>query len=224
MWTEQYIGWLASGLVTTLVLFFGTWLVALLIALVVALARIAPFTPGRWLAIVYIEYHQNVPLFVQILFWYFGVPELLPSPVRRFINDNNSEFILAFCAISFCFSAYMAEALRSSIRAIHRGQFEAARSLGFNYIQTMFLVVFPQAMRAAVPPLTNLSLLLFKNTSLAMAVGVHELSYQMLKISHETFRTFEVFAVVTIIYLIISLLIMRIGVEFERRLKRRASQ
>ncbi len=135
------------------------------------------------------------------------------------MNERNSEFILALLALSFCFAAYMSEALRSGLRAIPRTQYEAGRVLGFGYLRTMRYIVIPQAARIAIPPLVNYSLLLFKNTSIAMAIGVHELTYQSRQIESDTFRTFEVFAVATAIYLAISFLIMAAGSHCERRLR-----
>jgi polar amino acid transport system permease protein len=113
----------------------------------------------------------------------------------------------------------MSEALRSGLRAVPKTQLEAARALGFSYLRTMQLIVLPQAVRIAVPPLLNHTLLLFKNSSLAVAVGVAELTYQARAIETETFRTFEAFGLATLIYLAISFLIMGAGAVFDRRMR-----
>jgi polar amino acid transport system permease protein len=215
--TGGHLHWLLQGLVLTVELSVASWLLAMVIAIVLTLARNTGLPAAEWIVGAYVEVHQNIPLLVQVLFWYFAVPELLPEDLRVWLNERNSEFILAFFALSFCFAAYLSEALRSGLRAIPRTQYEAGRTLGFGYLRTMQYIVLPQAARVAIPPLVNYSLLLFKNTSIAMAIGVHELTYQARQIENDTFRTFEVFAVVTAIYLALSFLIMAAGALYERR-------
>lgn len=213
----EHLNWLIDGLIVTLELTVACWLIAFAWAIVLLILRNSTFKPAEWFVAVFVEVHQNVPLLVQILFWYFAVPELLPEAARDWINERNSEFILAMLAVAFCMSAYMSEALRSGLRAIPQTQYEAGRVLGFGYLRTMRYIVLPQAIKHAIPPLINYSLLLFKNTSIAMAIGVHELTYQSRLIENDTFRTFETFAVVTLIYLVISFLIMIAGAVYERR-------
>lgn len=217
--TGDYLHWLTVGVITTVQLTIACWLLAFATAIVLLLLRNSKFKPAEWLVATYVEIHQNIPLLVQILFWYFAMPELLPEAAREWLNERNSEFILAAFAVSFCMAAYMSEALRSGLRAIPQTQYEAGRVLGFGYLRTMQYIVVPQAIKHAIPPLINYSLLLFKNTSIAMAIGVHELTYQARQIENETFRTFEVFAVVTVIYLAISFLIMGAGSLYETRQK-----
>lgn len=213
----EHLNWLIDGLIVTLELTVACWLIAFAWAIVLLILRNSTFKPAEWFVAVFVEVHQNIPLLVQILFWYFAVPELLPEAARDWINERNSEFILAMLAVAFCMSAYMSEALRSGLRAIPQTQYEAGRVLGFGHLRTMRYIVLPQAIKHAIPPLINYSLLLFKNTSIAMAVGVHELTYQSRLIENDTFRTFETFAVVTLIYLVISFLIMIAGAVYERR-------
>jgi polar amino acid transport system permease protein len=215
----QYLDWLISGVITTLELSIGAWLLAFAMAIALILIRMAPFKPCEWLVMVFVEYHQNVPILVQIFFWYFAAPELLPTNVKLWVNSHDTEFILALLALSFCFSAYMSEDLRSGARAVPKTQYEASRALGFGYVSTMRYVIVPQALRIAVPPLVNHTLLLFKNSSLAMSVGVAELTYQTREIENHTFRTFEAFAVATVIYLVISFAIMGVGGALDRRAK-----
>lgn len=215
--TGQYIDWLLSGLKLTLMLAAGAWLIAFVLAVILAVLRATEWKPAVWLVSAYVEIHQNIPLLVQVMFWYFAMPELLPEGIRMWLNERNIEFLLAMIAIGLCFAAYMSEALRSGLRAVPRTQYEAGRAAGFSYLQTMRYVTVPQALRLSVPPLINYSLLLFKNTSIAMAIGVHELTYQSRQIESDTFRTFEVFIIATGIYLAFSFLIMALGNLYERR-------
>jgi polar amino acid transport system permease protein len=215
----QYLGWFAIGVATTLALTCTAWCLAMLMGIILTLIRMIPFRPLEWFVALYVEYHRNVPLLVQIFVWYFGVPSLLPRPARQWINLHHGEFLMATIALGLAAAAYVAEDIRSGIRSIPKAQYEAARSIGFGYLGAMGYVMLPQAMRIAVPPLINQTLLLFKNTSLAMAIGVGELTYRTREVESYTFKTFEAFAVATAIYLAISFCIMAFGNYSGRRLK-----
>lgn len=207
----EYLDWLLSGLGITMELFLLAWALSFLLAVVLAVLRLTGFRPAEWLVGAYVEYHRNVPLLVQLLFWYFAAPELFPTPVREFLRLHGSEFPLALVALVLCAAAYVSEDLRSGVRAIPRTQIEAGRALGLSYLQTARLVVIPQAVRISAPSLINQALLLFKNTSLAMAIGVAELTYQAKEVDSNTFKTFETFGVATVAYLLVSFSIMYAG-------------
>lgn len=213
----EYPDWLLRGFLTTLALAALAWSLAFLVGSLLAVLRLTGWPMANALIAAYIAFHRNVPMLVHILFWYFGVPALLPQAVADWLNSHGSEFILSCVAIGLVMSAYVCEDLRSAVRAIPPGQVEAARALGLGYLQTMRKVVLPQAFRIALPPLLNQSLLLVKNTSLAMAIGVTELTAAGREIENGTFRTFEAYAVVTAIYLALSFLIMGGGAALQRR-------
>ena len=215
----QYLDWFLWGLATTIALTVAAWLLAMVLGVTLTVIRMVPFRPFEGFVWLYVEYHRNVPLLVQIFVWYFGIPQLLPRAARVWINAHNSEFIFATIALGLACAAYISEDLRSGIRSIPKTQYEAARSIGFNYLQSMGWVILPQAFRLVVPPLINQTLLLFKNTSLAMAIGVGELTYRTREVDSYTFKTFEAFAVATILYLAISFAIMALGNLADRRLK-----
>ena len=215
----EYLTWFALGMATTIALTCAAWCLGMAVGLLLTLIRMVPFRPTEWLVALYVEYHRNVPLLVQILVWYFGVSQLLPRALRIWINANHGEFLLAAIALGLANAAYVSEDLRSGIRSIPKTQYEAARSIGFGYIATMRWVILPQALRIVIPPLINQTLLLFKNTSLAMAIGVGELTYRTREVDSYTFKTFEAFAVATVIYLVISFAIMALGDYSSRRFK-----
>lgn len=217
--TGQYLDWFEWGVVTTLALTAASWAVGMATGTFLTLVRMAPFRPCEWAVGLFVEYHRNVPLLVQIFVWYFGMPQILPEGVSAWINSHNSEFVLAVVALGLANGAYVTEDLRSGIKSIPATQYEAARSIGFTYLQSMRWVILPQAFRIVIPPLINQTLLLFKNTSLAMAIGVAELTYQTQQINSYTFRTFEAYAVATVIYLAISFMIMALGDVTDRKLK-----
>ncbi|NMK48253.1 amino acid ABC transporter permease [Achromobacter sp. Bel] len=202
---------LASGMVVTVQLFLVAWVMAFTIAVTLVVVRATNLAPCRWVVDAYVEYHRNVPLLVQVLFWYFGMPELLPEGFRMWLYEHNAEMSLAAIALALGSAAYIAEDIRSGLRAIPGTQFEAARALGASYLQCMRFVIVPQAVRISIPPLVGRALLLFKNTSVAMAIGVMELTYQAREIENETYRTFATFGAATIMYLLGSFLIMAIG-------------
>jgi polar amino acid transport system permease protein len=215
----EYLTWFVLGVVTTLALTAVAWCLGMAVGLLLTLIRMVPFRPLGWLVALYVEYHRNVPLLVQIFVWYFGVSQLLPRAVRVWMNAHDGEFLLAAIALGLANAAYVSEDLRSGIRSIPKTQYEAVRSIGFGYLGAMRWVILPQGLRIVVPPLINQTLLLFKNTSLAMAVGVGELTYRTREIDSYTFKTFEAFAVATVLYLALSFAIMALGDYASRRLR-----
>lgn len=208
---------IAKGVVTMLELTATAWVLAAVVGVVLTVIRMAPSRTARGAVAAYVEYHQNVPLLVQVFLWYFGIPTLLPLEWQQALNKHGTEFLFAFIALGLAMGAYVSEALRAGIRSIPTTQLEAARALGLTHLQSLKLVILPQAVRVALPALVNCTVLLFKNTSLAMAVGVVELTYVTREIESQSFRTVEVYLFATVVYLGISLLIMAAGSALERR-------
>lgn len=215
--TAEQTQQLLWGLRTTILLFAISWAMAFTLALTLVVVRATEYRVCRWFVDAFVAYHRNVPLLVQIMFWYFGMPELLPEDFRYWLYDNNAEFCFAAIALALGNSAYLSEDIRSGLRAIPSTQSEAARALGCSYLQTMRYIVVPQALRISLPPLTGRALLLFKNTSVAMAIGVAELTYRTREVENLTFKTFTVFGIATILYLFGTFVIMAFGSWLERR-------
>jgi len=210
------MGLLMRGVGITLRLFAGALVGGFALALLLTAINLIPSRLVRALVALYVEYHRNVPTVVQILVWYFGMPEILPAGIRDWINAGNSEFSFALIALSLGVSAYYYEDIRSGIRAIAATQVEAARAIGLNAVQALGYVILPQAVRVAVPPLVNRSVILLKDTSLAMVIGVTDLTYQTKHIENTTFQTFEVFTVATLVYLCLALAIAGLGAWLAR--------
>jgi polar amino acid transport system permease protein len=208
-----------SGVVTMLELTALAWVLAMVVGTVLATLRMSGNRWAEGFVSTYVEVHQNVPMLVQIFLWYFGVPALLPPGLQLWVNAHHSEFLFAFIAVGLCMGAYMSEDLRGGIRSIPKSQLEASRALGLSYLQATRLVVLPQAARIALPPLVNHTVLLFKNTSLAMTIGVAELTYAAREIESQSFRTVEIYLLATAVYLGISLLIMTGGSLLEGRFR-----
>ena len=212
-----YHDWLVAGLWLSLELAVTAFVLALPLAVGVALLRLSPHRALRAVGAVYVEGIRNVPLIAHLLFWYFGAPELLPDAVKERLYASNAEFICATIALTLYTASFMAEDIRSGIRAIPAVQAEAARALGFGFLQAMRLVILPQALRVTVPPLVSQTLNLWKNTSIATVIGVAEMMYQAARVETATFRSAESFAFVTAAYLAVSLAISAFGAWYHRR-------
>ena len=217
-----YHAMLVAGLVLTLQLAAVTLALALPLAMAVALLRLAPLAPLRWAGATFVEAIRNVPLLAHMLFWYFGAPELLPDSVKERLYAGNIEAFSAVAALTLYTAAFMAEDVRSGIRAIPAVQSEAGRALGLGFLATMRLVILPQALRVTVPPLISQTLNLWKNTSIATVIGVAELMYQAAKVESASFRSVEAFAFATASYLSVSLAITLAAALYHRRFPVRA--
>jgi polar amino acid transport system permease protein len=213
----QYHDWLVRGLVLSLQIAATTWVLAVPLAIVIALLRLAPVKALRAVGAAYVEGIRNVPLLAHLLFWYFGAPELLPEGLKQWLYAGNVEVVSAVVALTLYTAAYMAEDIRSGIRAIPVVQFEAARALGFGFLATMRRVILPQALRVTVPPLISQTLNLWKDTSIATVIGVAELMYQAAKVESATFRSAEAFAFATAAYLTVSLAITGLAAWYHHR-------
>ncbi len=218
--TGQFGQMIVDGTVTTLELALGAWLLAMCLALLLVVIRLTHSRVAQWLVAAYVSYHRNVPTLIQLMMWYFAIPTLLPESVQMWINEFNAEFLFSLMALGLCQAAYFSEDIRSGLRAIPDGQTEAARALGMSYVGSMRLVILPQGLRNALPSILNHSVLLFKNTSLAMVIGVADLTYVTRDIENQTFRTFEAYLVATVGYLAFSLMLMGAGALLARRFQR----
>lgn len=212
-----YRDWLLTGLQLSLLLTLASLLLALPLAALVALLRLAPLRALRALAWGYVETVRSVPLLVHLLFWYFAAPEFLPEAVKTWLYAGQIETASAIVALTLYTAAFMSEDMRSGLRAVPRTQLEAARALGLSYLASMRLVLLPQALRFTVPPLISQTLNLWKNTSVATVIGAAELMYQAQRVESASFRGAETFALATLAYLTLSLLISALAWAFQRR-------
>lgn len=210
-----------NGATISVLLFVVSWVLAMALASVLLAFRSSRATALQALTIAFVEYHRNVPGVVQLLLWYFGVPQLLPQPAQDWVNEHDSEILFAVIALSLNAAAYMSEDMRSGLRAVPSNQMEAARALGLNFVQSMRDVLVPQALRISRPALTNQALNLFKATSLAFAIGVGEMTYASRSLESETYRTFETFSIASVFYLAVSFTIMAVGGRGAARTGRR---
>lgn len=171
----------------------------------------------RGAAWLYVEALRNVPLLAHLLFWYFAAPELLPEGAKQWLYESNVEFASAVIALALYSATYIAEDVRSGIRAVAGRQLDAARALGFGFVGAMRFVVLPQALRVVVPPLISRTLSVWKDTSIATVIGAAEMMYQAARVEAASFRSFEAFAFATSAYLAVSLVITAAAAAFQRR-------
>jgi His/Glu/Gln/Arg/opine family amino acid ABC transporter permease subunit len=218
LWSGQAGLWLLQGLLTTLAISAVAWLIALALGIVAGALRTARFAPLRIIATAYVEFFRNVPLLVWMFFFYFAVPTLLPQPVQEWLYDHGAEFSAGTAALGVYHGARFSEMIRAGIQSIPKTQLEAALSTGLSAAQAYRLVILPIALRLIVPPLTNETLNLLKNSSVALTIGVAELTFQTRQIETYTAKAIEALTAGTLIYLILCLAIARAMAHVERRL------
>jgi glutamate/aspartate transport system permease protein len=216
---SRYIDWILSGLGWTLSLALGAWSIALVVGTLVGVTR--TFPNGIWprLGRIYVETFRNIPLLVQMFFWYFVLPELLPQRIGLAIKQMDppwGSFVPALVCLGLFTAARIAEQVRAGIQALPAGQSAAASALGFTRSGMYRLVLLPQAFRIILPTLTNEFMTIFKNTSVALTIGLVELTATAREINENTFRTFEAYGIVTLVYLVIALLAWQLMYRIER--------
>lgn len=218
LWSGQSGSWLLQGLVTTIEISAVAWLLATALGTVSGALRTLPTPPLRYLAALYVEFFRNVPLLVWMFFWYFAVPPLLPQPAQDWLFDHGAEFWAATFALGVYHGARFSEVIRSGIQSIPKTQFEAAVSTGLTEVQAYRLIIIPIAMRLVIPPVTNESLNLLKNSSIALTIGVAELTFQTRQIETYTAKALEALTAGTLIYLLLCLSLAAVMARVERRL------
>jgi polar amino acid transport system permease protein len=217
LWSGQSGAWLLQGLITTLEISALAWLLAVTLGILAGALRTVALRPVRWAATFYVEFFRNVPLLVWMFFWYFGVPPLLPRPAQDWLFNHGAEFWAGMFALGVYHGARISEVIRSGIQSIPRTQFEASVAMGLTTFQVYRLVILPIALRLIVPPATNESLNLLKNSSVALTISVAELTFQTRQIETYTARAIEALTAGTLIYLVLCVSIATIMTRLERR-------
>jgi glutamate/aspartate transport system permease protein len=201
----RYIDWLLSGLAWTVALSLTAWCLALVLGVGIGVMRTLPRREVAAAGSAYVEVFRNVPLLVQLFLWYFVLPELLPGGLARWIKSILppwGPFITAVLCLSSFTAARIAEQVRAGIEALPRGQRDSALALGMTLPQVYVGVLLPQAVRVVLPPLTSEFMTIFKNSSVALTIGLLELTAQARQMNEFTFRTYEAFGAATVLYLV----------------------
>ncbi|MBM4297808.1 MAG: amino acid ABC transporter permease [Deltaproteobacteria bacterium] len=217
LWTGQSGGWLLQGILTTLQICVLGLALAVVLGILSGALRTAPIAPLRWLASGYVEFFRNVPLLVWMFFWYFGVPPLLPQVLQDWLLDHGVEFWAGVFALGVYHGARLSEVMRAGIQSIPKTQLEAALSTGLTVVQAYRLIILPIALRLIIPPATNETVNLLKNSSVALTIGVAELTFQTRQIETYTAKAFEALAAGTVIYLLLCLIVSTFLSYVEKR-------
>jgi glutamate/aspartate transport system permease protein len=211
---RTYLQWMIDAWGWTLSVTACAWVVALSVGALMGTLRTLPRSPWlRGLATAWVELFRNIPVLVQIFLWYFVVPKLVPAA------QAVPSFVLVVLALGFFTSARIAEQVRSGIEALPRGQTEAGMAMGFTTAQTYRYILLPRAFRIILPPLTSEAMSLLKNSSVAFAVSIAELTMFAMQAQEETSRGIEIYIAVTALYAVSALVINRIMVWIEHRVR-----
>ena len=209
---STYLNWIFTAWGWTVSVSLTALAVALVVGSIIGVIRTLPDSP--WLVRfgnAWVELFRNIPLLVQIFLWYFVLPALVP-PMKDF-----PPFILVVLALGLFTSARIAEQVRAGIQALPRGQRYAGMAVGFTTPQYYRYVLLPMAYRIIIPPLTSESMNIFKNSAVAFAVSIPELTQYALQVGEETARPIEVYLAVTVLYAISALTVNRIFAWIEKR-------
>lgn len=201
---ETYLSWLITGLGWTVSVSLASWVIAILLGFLIGTLRT---TPTRWVprfCTAYVELFRNIPLLVQMFLWFFVMPELLPRNLSLWVKQEMpaKEFVTATICLGLFTSARIAEQVRAGIQSLPRGQSHAGLAMGFTLPQTYRYVLLPMAFRIIVPPLTSEFMNVFKNSSVAFAIGVLELTFQARQMQEDSEQGIETYLAVTLLYFI----------------------
>jgi len=206
-----YLQWMLSAWGWTLAVSALALMIAAMLGLAIGTLRTLPHKPLAWLAAAWTELFRNVPVLVQVFLWYHVLPVLMPA------LRHVSSFWLASMALGLYTSARIAEQVRAGIQTLPVGQKNAATAMGLTRWQSYRYVILPQALRFVLPPLTSEAMNIVKNSSVAFAVSVTELTLFAMQAQEETARGMEIYAGVTLLYVVTALTVNRVLAWIETR-------
>ncbi|MDP9043479.1 MAG: amino acid ABC transporter permease [Pseudomonadota bacterium] len=210
---QTYLEWLLRSWGWTLAVALGALLIALAVGAAIGILRTVPNRALAWCGEAWTEVFRNIPLIVQLFIWYFVLPRLIP-PLARVPG-----FLLAVFGLGFFTSARIAEQIKAGIQALPKGQRYAGLAMGLTLAQTYRFVIMPMALRIVIPPLTSESMNIVKNSSVAFAVQIAELTFFAQQAAEETSHGIEIYFAVTVLYFISAFAINRLATVIERRMQ-----
>jgi glutamate/aspartate transport system permease protein len=207
--TGTYLDMLLAGLLLTIETALCAWIIALAFGSVVGVLRTLPSKTAASVGFVWVEFFRNMPLLVQLFIWFFVLPELLPRAWGLWLKQMpHAPFYTAAIGIGLFMSARVAEQTRAGVNSLPRGQKLAATALGLTTAQTYRYVLLPMAFRIIMPPLTSEFLSTIKNTSVAITIGLIELTAQARAMQEFSFQVFEAFTAATVLYLVVNIVVV----------------
>ncbi|NMC85541.1 MAG: amino acid ABC transporter permease [Anaerolineaceae bacterium] len=219
---KRIVLYVRAGIWTTVSLTLISFVLVLFVGLLIALMRISKSKILRGISTVFVEIIRGIPLMVQLIFWYFAFPSVIQGigdslQIASLSDFKTNAIAMAILGLTICYSAYMSEVIRAGIQSISKGQMEAARSLGMTYFQAMRYVVLPQAIRVILPPVGNEFITLLKDSSLVSVVAVADLTRRGREFMAANFQPIQTWAMVALLYLVLTLLAGRVVAWLERR-------
>lgn len=211
-----------DGLAITIILTVVSFIFIILVGLLGGLGRISSNRIINLISSLYVEIIRGIPLLVQLIWWYFAAPVIIQE-IGKILNISalaeyrSNAIVLAIIGLVVCYGAYMSEIFRAGIQSIHKGQMEAARSLGMNYLQAMRYIILPQAFRVVLPPVGNEFIMLLKDTSLVSVVAVSDLTRRGREFMSTHFNPIETWTLIALLYLVMTLFAARIINWLEHR-------
>lgn len=211
-----------DGLAITVFVTVAAFAFVLIVGMFGGLGRLARNPVIHGIATLYVEIVRGIPLLVQLIWWYFAFPIVIQEAGRMLgipvlANYQANAIFLAVAGLVLCYGAYMSEIYRAGIQSIPKGQTEAARSLGLTYVQAMRYVILPQAIRVILPPVGNEFVSLLKDSSLVSVVAVADLTRRGREFMATHFNPIEVWTMVALIYLVMTLFSARVVSWLEKR-------
>ena len=216
-YTKWKPGLLMIGLWITLKLSIMATIFGIIIGVAGGLARISSNPALKWTSIVYVEIIRGSPLMVQILIWYFVLGTVINDLLATYGMGRLSVFWYGVAALACFAGAYVTEIVRAGIQSIHRGQTEAARSVGMSYAQSMFHIIMPQALRRILPPLAGQFISLIKDSSLLGIIAIRELTKAAREAVSASLQPFEIYLVTAVLYLVLTFTLSMFVQHLERR-------
>ena len=217
--TDPYMTWILQGFGWTVAVSMAAWVIAFSLGPILGIMRTTTSPVLRGIATFYVEIFRNIPLLVHFFLWYFVFPELLPHDMGMWVKRELPlpAFTTAVVALGLYTASRVCEQVRSGIEAVGEGQRNAGRAMGFTESQVYRYVLLPVAYRIIIPPLTSEFLTIFKNSSLALTIGLIELTSVTRQIEEYTFQGFEAFTAATVIYSVITLSVMALMRRVENK-------
>jgi len=220
LWREPFGMMLLKGLGLTIFIGLTAWIIALSLGIILGTMRVMPFRSLRFLGTLYVEVFRNIPLIVQLFFWFFAGPMIFGETMARQINQVSSlNFYVAIIGLGLYTASRIAEHVRAGYTSIGLDQYHAVLSTGMTQVQMYRYVIIPYALRLTIPPLTTEFLTIFKNSSVAMTIGVAELTFQSYQIDAETFHGLESTTGAMFIYLLLGMTVVKFMNIVEKKFK-----
>ncbi|MDB5800025.1 MAG: Glutamate transporter permease [Rhodocyclales bacterium] len=216
---DTYLDWIITGLGWTVAVAMSAWVIALVLGSIMGTLRTVQSKPLVMVGTVWVELFRNVPILVQLFIWFFVVPELLPRDLSLWVKQDmpGKEFFTATLALGLFTSARVAEQVRAGIQSLSRGQRYAGLALGFTEAQTYRYVILPMAFRFIIPPLTSEFMNAFKNSAVAFAIGVMDLTFISRQMVEESGQVIESLLAATVLYVICAMAANRVMSFIEKR-------